>query len=181
MATQKQYVAVWKSGQHLKWRGLSMREYTKFSRMLDLEPEMQVYCDLYELVVDHDECPPIERVPAGIVDFLGRTLLKSNAFSGDAGLIAKILTKRRAALQTDYFENAKAIIAGLFRYTFEELDNLDEESFFDMLAKAELLSGEKFDPVPIGTQNDVSPKRPKKPLTQTQAKAFERTVRSRQY
>ena len=162
-----------------------MREYAKYSRMLDLEPEMKVYCDLYAEVVDLDECPPIDRVPAGIVDFLGRSLLRNSAFSGDAKLIATALTKRREALQTDYFEQSKAIIAGLFKYTLAELDNLDEESFFDLLAKAELISGEKFDPTPLTPAAAQQPERPerrvKNPLTPTQQKVRERTMRSGRY
>jgi len=154
--------------------------------MLDLEPEMQVYCDVYNLVVDQEECPPIDRVPAGVVDFLGRTLLRNNPFSGDAKLIAKTLTKHRASLQTDYFEQAKAVIVGLFRFTFDELENLDEDTFFDLLAKAELLSGEQFDPTPVGNKTvqkstDPPPQRPKKPLTETQTRALDRTRRRQQY
>jgi len=161
-----------------------MREYLKYSRMLELKPEMEVYCDLYKEVVDLDECPSIDIATAGVVDFLGRTLLRNSAFSGDAGLIAVMLAKRREALRTDYFEQAKAIMAGLFRYTLEELDNLDEECFFDLLAKAELLSGEQFDPTPMGAQKDADskkdapPRRAKNPLTSTQEKARERTMRS---
>lgn len=144
---------------------------------------MVVYCDLYQLVANHDDNPTLDKITAGIVDFLGRTLLKNNPYSGDIEAMKKALEVQREALQVDYIDACKAVIAGVFRYTFEEIDEWDSETFFSRLAKAELISGEDLGPKPVAkeepSQTKPIPKVPKRPLTPTQARVLERRAAAR--
>lgn len=164
-----------------------MREYQQFMKRLDYEPEMRVYCDLYQLVVDPSESPALDKATAGVVDFLGRTLLKESAFSSNPDRIKKTLTLKRKQLEENYFEICKAIIAGIFRYTFEEIEGWDEETFFDRLAKAEMVSGVPLDVHPLGAAEDPAntqshpnaPKKDKRPLTKAQQMVLQRTMEAR--
>jgi hypothetical protein len=183
MSNQTQHVAVWKSGSYLKWRGISIREYAIYSRRLDFEPEMTVYCDLYNLVTDPEDRTSIEDVTAGIVYFLGRTLLLESAFSGNINRVKQVLGTKRAQLAENYIESCKAVLAAMFKYTFEEIESWDESTFFDRLAKAELISNENLDPHlleedTVGTNDKPKPpeRRPKKELTSTQKMALDRTM-----
>lgn len=148
---------------------------------------MAVFCDLYQLVKDPDESLPLDQVTAGIVDFLGRTLLRNSAFADDTkdmSLVRTAIERQRHLLRHNYFESCKAVLAGVFRYTFEEIEEWDEETFFARLAAAELLSGEDLSPQaaeePARPGAPKSPPKPqKKPLTNTQAKALQRTMAAR--
>ncbi len=187
MPSQKQYVAVWPSGHYLKWRGLTMREHRRFLRRLEFESEMAVFCDLYDLVKDEDESLPLSQVTAGVVDFLGNFLLRASAFADDTkglDVVKAALMRQRQLLRSNYFESCKVIIAGIFRYTFEEIEQWDEDTFFARLAAAELLSGEDLSPKPLEEPRKPGdpkklPPRPKKPLNSTQARALERTLAAR--
>jgi hypothetical protein len=154
---------------------------------LEFEQEMTVFSDLYRLVADPDESLPLDQVTAGIVYFLGRTLLGDSAFADetkDMQVVQSALERQRHLLRNNYFESCKAVLAGIFRYTFEEIEEWDEETFFARLAAAELLSGEDLSPKvpeepakPGATKGP--PKAAKKPLTNTQAKALQRTMAAR--
>lgn len=151
---------------------------------------MSVFCDLYQLVTDPQESLPLDQVTAGVVDFLGQTLLKNSAFADatkDMQLVHAALERQRRLLRNNYFESCKAVLAGVFRYTFEEIEEWDEDTFFARLAAAELLSGEDLGPKQLEEPRKTGkpgapkapPKAPKKPLTNTQAKALERTMAAR--
>lgn len=150
---------------------------------------MVVYCDLYRMVTDPEESLPLEYVTAGVVDFLGRKLLKDSAFGGDINKMKAALIEKRNDLDGNYYEQCKAVIAGVFRYTFEEIESWDEDTFFEVLAKAELISGENLEPrlvgedgnsEPVTAQSKASPKVPKRPLTQAQKMVLERKASLRQ-
>ncbi len=188
MPTQQQYVAVWASGASVQWRGLTMKEYRQLSNKLKYEPEMLVYCDLYRLVTNSEESLPLTHIPAGVVDFLGRRLLKESAFGGDINKMKAALIEKRNNLDNNYYEQGKAVIAGVFRYTFEEIESWDEDTFFECLAKAELISGENLEPRIVGEDSNLEQvpvqdkprKAPKRPLTAAQQLVFERKAAMRQ-
>jgi hypothetical protein len=177
-----EYIAVWKSGASIKWRGLSMKEFKDFSNRLAYEQEMLVYTDLFKLVGETIEGKSLN-VPAGIVFFLGETLLKRSVFNGDEKTIKQVLTHHRNQLSGNYFEQCKTVMAAVFKYSFEDIDSWDDYTFFDRLAKAEMISGENLEPKgsepekPV-VSNDHPDRKQKKPLTSGQQVALERRMAS---
>lgn len=154
-----------------------MVEYREFASRLRYEPEMVVYSDLYRIVADYPENPDIKHVSAGIVYFLGNRLIRDSVFNSDWNAITKTLAEHRDRLNVSYFEQCKAVIASIFDYTFEEIDSWDDYTFFDRLAKAELIVGKDLNPQPLDTsprKKDATEKRQKKPLTEGQKIALER-------
>lgn len=175
---QTQYIAAWKSSTAVRWRGLSWSEYRRFTEQMTIDRPMEVYLDLYRAVLL--EGPPAELATAGVVSFIGRSMLETNPFGGRYDDIAHALTVKRNT-QT-YLDNARALVAGIFRYTFEEIDTWDADIFFDRVAKAEFLAGktiEPIDPKEVAKQKEAAktppkPQRPKKQLTPGQQVALER-------
>ncbi len=178
MATE--YIAAWKSGSGVRWRGLSWGEYRRFSERLAIESPIGVYIDLYRAVLI--EGPMVEDAPAGIVEFVAKTMLETNPFNGQYKDIAHALQAKRSA--QNYLDHAKALVAGLFRYTFEEIDTWDADTFFDRVAKAEFLAGRPIDPIDpeeaareaqaARTSQARPPQVPKKPLTDAQKLVLQR-------
>lgn len=183
MATQ--YIAAWKDGTAVVWKGLSWAEYRTFSRRLQAESPIEVYIDLYRALVV--EGPDVGEAPAGVVEFVAKSMLETNPFGGQFPDIQHALTVRRDA--QDYLQNAKALVAGIFRYTFEEIDTWDADTFFDRVAKAEFLAGKTLDPenpaeVAAALEAKRSGKQPpqrrkKKPLTEAQQMVLDRVRETR--
>lgn len=179
---QTQYVAGWKSGVAVSWRAITWAEYRQFTQSMTHKLPMEVYIDLYRAVLL--EGPDITEAPAGVVEFVGKAMLARNPFGGQFDDIKHAVDLKRNS--QDFLENAKTLIAGLFRYTFEEIDQWDADTFFDRYAKAEFLSGKQLDPVKMPTPEELAaaaaakkrpkerPKPPKKEMTEGQKLAWER-------
>lgn len=177
---QTQYIAAWKSGTAVRWRGLTWSEFSQFTHRLTFESPIEVYLDLYRALLL--EGPDPEYATAGSVEYVAKTMLETNPFGGKYEDVVHALHTKRG-VQT-YLENAKALVAGIFRYTFEEIDTWDADTFFDRVAKAEFLAGKKLepeDPAVIAASlkaakdpNRKPPPRPKKQMTDGQKLAWER-------
>lgn len=176
-----QYLARWKSGVSVVWRGLTWAEYRQYTQRLTFESPMEVYIDLYRALLV--EGPDITEAPAGVVDFIARSMLETNPFSGEYQYVKHALDARRNV--QDWLAHAKALVAGVFRYTFEEIDSWDADTFFDRVAKAEFLAGKRLDPedpqvIAAAAETAKAPGHPKpgprqkKPLTQAQQLVLDR-------
>jgi hypothetical protein len=180
----KAFSAYWPSGQAVRWRTLSWKEFDQFRRLQQANPDssMKVYLALYRAVVL--EGPHSEDVTAGIVDYIGEFCLEQNPFNGRYEDLVSALEIKRASL--GYLGHARALVAGLFRYTFEEIDSWDADTFFERLTQAEFLAGRKIDPedpnpapIPEKASGKTPPTPPpKKALTAAQQLTLER-VRQR--
>ena len=73
-------------------------------------------------------------------------LLDSNPFNGEYKDVKRALDMKRVELKSSWLNSAKSIIAGIFRYTFEEIESWDAEMFFERLAYAEFVCGRKLEP-----------------------------------
>ena len=179
---QTQYIAAWKSGVAVRWRSLTWSEYRQFKQQLTYSSPVEVYIDLYRAVLL--EGPDVVDAAAGIVDFVGRSMLETNPFGGEYLDIAHALIVKRAS-QT-YLDTARALVAGLFHYSFEEIDTWDADIFFLRVAQAEFLAGRALDPedpaIAIAeaeaakdpTKKRRPPQRPKKDLTRAQQMVLDR-------
>jgi hypothetical protein len=92
------------------------------------------------------EGPPADLALAGTMHWLGYYLIDQSPFQGTPELITKFSGMARQAFQGSFLESARALIAGTFRYTFEDIDSWDQETFFLRLAGAEFLVGKHLDP-----------------------------------
>jgi hypothetical protein len=177
----------------VKWRSLTWAEFKKFDRQLDYDCPASVYCDVYRAVVldgpalDGD---PVYQAPAGLVEWIARALLDSNPFNGEYKDVKRALEMKRIELKSSWLNSAKSIIAGIFRYTFEEIEQWDAEMFFERLASAEFVSGRKLepgDPDKLDAQHpgkkpghpEGPPKPAKRELSPAQQKVVNRVVNSR--
>ena len=179
---QTQYIAAWKSGVAVRWRSLTWSEYRQFKQQMTYGSPVEVYIDLYRAVLL--EGPDLVDASAGIVDFVGRSMLETNPFGGEYLDIAHALNAKRSS-QT-YLDTARALVAGLFHYSFEEIDTWDADTFFQRVAQAEFLAGRPIDPedpaIAIAeaeakkdpTKRRPPPRRQKKPLTQAQQMVADR-------
>ena len=177
---QTQYIAAWKSGVTIRWRGLSWSEFRKFTQQMTIYSPLEVYIDLYRaLLLDG---PDVLDAPAGVVEYVGRTMLETNPFNGEYPNVKHALEAKRAS--QSYLDVARAVVAGIFRYTFEEIDTWDADTFFDRVAKAELIAGKPIEPEdPVAAAeaeqaakdpNRPKPRRPKKQMTDAQKLSWER-------
>src|ERR1035438_4801350 len=73
-------------------------------------------------------------------------MLDSNPFGGEYTSVKNAMEQKRTELKQNFLSASKAIIAGIFRYTFEEIEQWDAEMFFERLAAAEFVSGRKIEP-----------------------------------
>jgi hypothetical protein len=159
------FFATWPSGRKAKWRSLTWAEYKRFEHQLTYDSPACVYADVYGTVLI--EGPPLDgdpvfQAPAGLVEWIAKAML-NNPFSGEYERLKPALDMKRAELSASYLESAKAIVAGIFRYTFEEIEQWDAEMFFERLAAAEFVSGRKLEPGdPRKRQKKPGPNDPKK-------------------
>ena len=143
------FFARWLSGRAVKFRSLTWAEFKKFDRQLQYDCPASVYCDVYRAVLldgpplDGD---PVYQAPAGLVEWIARALLDSNPFNGEYKDVKRALDMKRVELKSSWLNSAKSIIAGIFRYTFEEIEPWDAEMFFERLAYAEFVCGRKLEP-----------------------------------
>ena len=187
------FFARWPSGRKVKWRSLTWAEFKKFDRQLDYDCPASVYCDVYRAVL-LDGPPldgnPVYQAPAGLVEWIARALLDSNPFNGEYKDVKRALDMKRVELKSSWLNSAKSIIAGIFRYTFEEIETWDAEMFFERLAYAEFVCGRKLEPgdpdkpdVQHPGKKTGHPEGPPKPakreLSPAQQKVVNRVVNSR--
>ena len=143
------FFARWLSGRAVKFRSLTWAEFKRFDQRLQYECPMGIYCDVYRAVLL--EGPPLDgdpvyQAPAGLVEWIARSLLDSNPFNGEYKDVKRALDMKRVELKSSWLNSAKSIIAGIFRYTFEEIESWDAEMFFERLAYAEFVCGRKLEP-----------------------------------
>ena len=178
---QTEYIAAWKSGIALRWRSLTWSEYRQFKQQLTYSSPVEVYIDLYRAVLL--EGPDVVDAPAGIVDFVGRSMLETNPFGGEYADIAHALAAKRSVMS--YLDTARALVAGLFHYSFEDIDTWDADTFFMRVAQAEFLAGRPLDPEdPAAAAAEAeaakdptkrrAPRRQKKELTRAQQMVLDR-------
>jgi len=143
------YQATWPDGYTVKWRNLTWAEYRR------IEPSylgassrfsypMGAYLDVYKLVMLDGPLPQF--VPAGIVAYVAIQQLSTNPFNGTYDDIKGQLYLSRQRLESSYLETAKCLIAAAFKYRFEEMEDWDPITFFDMLARAEKVLGRLAEP-----------------------------------
>jgi hypothetical protein len=172
------FQAQWESGRVAKWRSLTWAEYKQFEHQLTYDCPASVHCDVYRAVLIEgpslDEGPELYRAPAGLVEFVARSLLDNNPFNGQYQDVKRAVDMKRQERRQDYLQTCKAVIAGIFRYTFEEMDKWDAEKFFEMVAAAEFVSGRKLEPgdpeAPKGGKRQAQ----KRPLTEGQRQVIDR-------
>jgi hypothetical protein len=78
--------------------------------------------------------------------WLGYYLVEQSPFKGDFKTIQTFRQLSSNWLQSSYLETARTLVAGMFRYRFEEIDEWDQETFFKRLAAAEFLVGKNIEP-----------------------------------
>ncbi len=127
------------SGIQVTWHPLSWQQFRRFQNHTELPA-----ADIYEACLVAG--PPLERAPAGIVRWIALREMQSNPFSGAFEDIKRSLDRKRAEIQSSYLLSARAVIAGTFRYSFEEIDTWSAETFFERLAQAELLIKTPLEP-----------------------------------
>jgi hypothetical protein len=166
-----QYIAQWASGIVVRWRALTWGEYRQFKEQILTRP-VGVTADIYRAVLL--EGPAFDDSPAGVADFVARHVLDGSAFSGDYKTVARALQESRGQLEQRYLLSAKAMIAHLFRYTFEEIDEWDADLFFQRLAQAEFIAGRPLDPAAPQTADTKTKAQPRRPLNKAQAMVLDR-------
>ncbi|TSA39523.1 hypothetical protein D4R30_00935 [archaeon] len=173
------FFARWPSGREVTFRSLSWAEFQKYEQALQYRSPAGVYLDVYRAVV---LTGPRERdVTAGIVEYVGRTLLDHNPFNGNYADVKRAIDLKRDELQRDYLVAASAVIASLFQVSVEDIRTWDSEKFFEYVAMAEFVSGRKLEPGdPAAKTKTSKPARPssKAPLTERQQVTLDR-VRER--
>lgn len=143
------FLARWPEDRYVKWRSLSWKEYSYYQDLLRYLPPAEVYCQIYKKVLIEGppvEGPAVKQVTAGIVDWVARSLMEHNPFNGlyDDAKRAYDLKKK----ELDYLGSVKAIIAGIFHYTFEEIESWDAETLYERIIAAEFVSGKSLEPPP---------------------------------
>ena len=144
------YEATWASGTRVRWRTPTWKEFQGLYRSADPRPVRNL--KFYQLCVV--EGPRPDQVPAGIVAWLGVNMLDQSPFTGQLEPLQQYLQLSRSWFQSSYLENAKALIAGTFRYSFEEIEGWDAEIFFKRLAAAEFLVNRGLDPADPGATKE---------------------------
>lgn len=180
-----QYVAQWRDGFQVVWRNLTWKEYREFKSRFENSPfaePMDVALDIYQAV--YIKGPDPKFVPAGIPGFICKQQMVNNPFSGRYEDIAPAVEMSRRVVTGDYMLSAKALIAASLNYKPEEIDNWDPNIFFIRLAQAEVATGRTFDPVDPKVSKDTkgnsaTQKLQKKPLSQSQQLALDRTKQER--
>lgn len=131
------FLAQWETGLAIRFRSLRWEEFRRFEARLQYESPMAVYNDVYRLCVL--EGPAIEDLLAGPVEFVARALIANNPFNGTFEDLSRALEVKRSEIASDYLKCARAQVAALFRYNFEEIDKWDAETFFERLAQSEFV------------------------------------------
>jgi hypothetical protein len=176
------YRAQWSSGISAVWRGLSWKQYKDItnrtfdcpmSSYLEACRAAVVWARFYSIEV------PVDTLPAGVLQFIGQQLLDHSPFNtrkDNLELVRSSLGSARRAVQGDFLQSARALIAHAFRYTFEEIDGWDAETFYLRYAQAEMATGRSINPVDTSEKPKPGerPQRKKRELTDGQKEVLER-------
>ena len=174
------FVAQWPSGRWVKFRSLTWAEYREFEpRLRNPDLAAGVFLDIYRRVFLSGE--DWRTATAGMVEYVGRVLTAQNPFNGRYTDVARALELKRVEFKQDYLQAAKAVIASIFRYSFEEIDRWDPETFFERLAQAEYITGRKIEPVDPNKKKktkpgEEKPQRHSKPLSDAQRMVLDRVT-----
>lgn len=139
------FFAKWPSGRWVKFRSLTWAEYREYEPYLQSGPQAGVYYDIYKRVFLSGSEKP-EYASAGVVHFVGESLTANNPFNGRFDDVDRARNLKKYQFQSDYLQAARAVIASIFHYTFEDIDKWDPETFFERLAAAEYVSGRELAP-----------------------------------
>lgn len=172
------FFAQWPSGRSVKWRSLTWAEFKKYESLLLYNRPVDVYCDIYRTVVLEGpllEDDPTSVAPAGIVEWVAKSLINNNPFGGSYEEVCYALDLKRGELKANYLLAAKAVIASIFRYTMEEIDQWDAEDFFERLAQAEYVTGRSLNPG--NPERKTKTRTHKKQLTSAQEQVIEQVQR----
>ena len=136
------FQGVWPGGWIIRWRNLTWKEFTnlRYSQKSDIER----YVDVYRLCLVSGPAP--DAAPAGIVDWIGKQQLTKSPFTGSYQNLQAALDAKREWLNSSFLQVAKATVAWVFRYSFEEIDSWDPDTFFERLVSAEYLLGKEISP-----------------------------------
>lgn len=156
------WIATWPSSTCVEWRGLTWAEYRRIQDSGG--SDYSKWLEVYRLCVTAVQArrnvgPEPDKVGYGIIRWIGRHQLENNPFSGQLNTIQKSLQTGRARVQNSYLQQARAIVAAVFRCSFEEIDSWDAETFFDRVAQAEAVLSRPIEPVDPNVKS-VKPGRP---------------------
>lgn len=135
------FQADWNDGTRVRWRSLRWREYESVTR--ESIPAVQAL-EIYKTCLLAGPVP--EMVPAGVMLWIAQFELKRCVFGGQYAVIQKELENSRQKLVSNWLIGARAMISALFRYSFEEIDSWDSETFMERVAQAEFVSGRPLEP-----------------------------------
>jgi hypothetical protein len=141
------FLAKWSEDRYVKWRSLSWKEFDYYQNLLTYLPPAEVYCQVYKLVLIEGpklDGHPVHRATAGIVDWIARSLLEHNPFNGLYEDVKRAYDIKKKEL--NYLSEVKAIIASIFRYTFEEIESWDAETLYERIVAAEFVTGKSLEP-----------------------------------
>lgn len=145
------YQAQWKTWGWIRWRGLSWAEHKRFEQQMVYKSPIETANAIYRACVISG--PKIEEsdITPGVIITIANTVFNNSAFSGEFNTLSYKLNQAREIVSNDFLLAARAIIAGLFKYTFEDIDSWDEETFLLRLAQAEFVAGK---PLQLASADD---------------------------
>lgn len=163
------------------WRALNWKEYSQLRSTYDPANPMETFIEVFKQVVEYCPWADLEKVPAGIIEQVARQQMDDNPFSGTFKTIASAITYKRMQLYSSYLQMARAVVSATFRMPFEQLDEMDPDTFFLRLAQAEFINGSPLEPSNPEEEKDPKKKkqRPKKAMTMAQEMARERVAEQR--
>ena len=138
------FEGVWPSGARVRWRLLKWQEHRKIAPLLASDPG-SAYLAAYRTALISGPDPA--EAPAGIVFWIGQSLLNKDPFFGQYESIHKTLEAARATVQSSYMEIVRAIVCHVFSLKPQEVDQLDSGDFFRLVAAAEVILGQPVNPV----------------------------------
>lgn len=155
------FEGVWPNGTRVRWRLLRWQEHRRARLLLASEPA-SAYLAAYRTA--RIEGPEPDRVPAGVVVWIGRHLLENDPFSGTYDPVRRTLEAARAAVRSSYLDAARAVVCHLFHFRWDEVEQLDSSQFFRLVAAAELLTGVPLEPAdPSAPPQAGLQRRPERP------------------
>jgi hypothetical protein len=163
----------------IQWKSLTWAEYKKFQNSSNFKSPMAVSNDIYRACIIKG--PDVQAATAGVIEFVVKHVFNSSAFTGAFSVLDTKIAQARTDLQNDYLISARAIIASIFGYKFEEIDTWDEATFLTRLVQAEFVAGKPLnmtssDAEAIPEQvTPINTKKPKKELTMAQQMVLDRT------
>lgn len=137
----QRWQATWPDGTRVQWRSLSWGE---FRRIEHIQPVQAAAVQVYKTCVTAG--PAVENVPAGVMMYVAEHELVKSPYSREYAPVKISLDRARQKLASSWMFSARALVAGIFRYSFEEIDTWDAQTFMDRVAQAEMVSGRTIDP-----------------------------------